>query len=127
VAYTLAISGSIDVSPTTGNPSGVPTISTPLSESIVAKVEQVSEVNLLADAVAVLPFGGVTNAHFILLRGTGGKFKARLTSADGATQIVPVDQLFVLFCESVPVTAIDIQRVTGIPVVVSYHLAEKNT
>jgi hypothetical protein len=105
--------------------SGCPTFQTPLSETVLLAKKQFADVALDLDAVEVVPFGDVTNAHVVMIKATK-KVIARLTSADGALQVVPVDTILHLISESVPYTAIDLQRVAGQATSVKVYLGEKN-
>ena len=58
-------------------------------------------------ADAVLSMGPVTNAKFLLIqKQNNGTLKLKITTADGAQQIVPVGRMFVLDTPDKPVTAI---------------------
>lgn len=65
------------------------------------------------DTPEAIAFGDLTGAHVVLLKATGGKVRARLTSTDGSQQAVPVDDVLFLVSRSVPITAIDLTRVVG--------------
>lgn len=105
--------------------SGCPSFNTPISEAVLLKLKQFTDVVLDADPAEVVPFGEVVSAHVIMMK-SSGKVIARLTSADGTTQIVPVDTTLQLISESVPYTAIDLQRVAGQATSVKVFLGEKN-
>ena len=111
---------------TTGiSASGCPTFNTPISEKVLLKLKQFSDVVLDTDAVEPVGFGEVVNAHVIMIKASG-KVTVRLTSAEGATQIIPVDTVLQLISESVPYTAIDLQRVVGQATSVKVFLGEMN-
>lgn len=74
---------------------------------------QAGSILLATDSPESIAFGDLTNAHVIWLKVTGGKVRARLTSADGSQQAIPVDNLLVLVSRTVPVTAIDLTRVAA--------------
>lgn len=103
---------------------GCPTIESPFEEKLVLLHKQPEDLYLVDDAVATVPFGDVTDAHLVLIK-TDKKVTVRLTSAEGATQIVPVDSLLYLICETVPYTAIDVQREAGVETNVKVLLGEK--
>lgn len=78
-----------------------------------------------ADAPVDVNFGsGVTEAAVVVMKATGGKVRARLTSADGSQQSVPVDDLQVVVSQSVPFTAIDLTRVPGVSTSVDVFLGQ---
>lgn len=95
-----------------GNPSGVATVNIPLVEALNLTAKHVDEVTLVSDSVTPVSFGGLANASVVILQATP-KVTAFVTSADGTSQKVPVDDLFVLVSGSVPITALDLQRVAG--------------
>lgn len=117
--------GSYEAAPLAAPLSFAPTVIAQINEARSVKAKQVSDVSLDADAPVSVDFGGVANAHVVILKSTLGKVRARLTSADGSQQAVPFDTYFILMSESVPVTALDLTRVAGTPTVVRVFLAEK--
>jgi hypothetical protein len=96
-----------------------------INESKQIQAKQVTDVNLLTDAAAPVSFGGVVNAHIVILKAVGGKVTARVTSADGSAQAVPFDTYWILMSESVPITALTLTRVAGTSTTVRVFLAEK--
>jgi hypothetical protein len=125
MADAFKLLGSYETSPL-GNPlSFAPNIIAQISESKTVKAKQIEDVTLDVDTPIAVPFGGVINAHIIILKATGGKVKARVTSADGAVQAIPFDTYWILMSESVPITAIDLTRVAGTLTTVRVFLAEK--
>lgn len=79
---------------------------------------------LTADAVAPVSLGPLVSAHVLLLSvaSPGAKVKARITTADGAVQVVPFDDLFLLVSLTSPVTALDLQRTAGVDSFVDVYL-----
>jgi hypothetical protein len=77
------------------------------------------------DTPVAVNFGsGVTSAAVVVLKATGGKVRARLTSADGSQQAVPVDDQLLLVSQSVPIIAIDLTRVPGVLTSVDVFLGQ---
>lgn len=74
---------------------------------------QAGSVLLTTDSPESIAFGDLTSAHVIWLKVAGGKVRARLTSADGTQQAIPVDDWLALVTRTVPVTAIDLTRVAA--------------
>ena len=108
--------------------SGCPTITIPFDEEVVLAEKHYVEPNLTVDTPVVVGFGGVTNAHVVVIAPDNGKkVTARLTSADGTEQAIPVDDTFILITRTVPVTAIDLTRVAGTATKVKVFLGEKTT
>lgn len=84
-----------------------------------------AEFELTSDSPVTVPLAALSQAHFVYMRSTGGKIRARLTSADGTQQSIPVDPTLCVMSNSVPFTAIDITRQPGVQVTVRVLLAEK--
>lgn len=95
-----------------------------LLESLYLTDKLTGNLALGADSPVSVGFGSIVNASVIILRSTS-KVRARITSADGSTQSVPVDPLFVLLAGSVPVTAIDLTRLAGVNTNVTLFLGER--
>lgn len=120
----FSLSGSYTVTPQ-GSPSLDPTLSTVIDEPLSLQSKQLLDMSLGVDTAVPVPFGTVVNAHVIVLKTLGGKVKARITSADGAVQSIPVDTFVILMSQSVPITAIDLTRVAATATDVKVFLGEK--
>lgn len=108
-----------------GSPSGIANFCAAISEALSLTKKDYDTISLAADAAAPVSFGsGVTEAQVIIIQTTGGKVKVRLTSTDGATQAVPVDGTFILISRTVPITAIDLTRTTGVLTTVDVFLGQ---
>lgn len=126
MADVFQLTGSYMTRPTSGGaPSGDPSLEAVIDESISLKKKLYREYLLEADAVQAIDFGGLAAGHVIVIKLVGGKAKVRLTSADGATQAVPVDSFFVVIADSVPFTALDLTRQAGIEVTAKIFIGEK--
>ena len=79
---------------------------------------------LTVDTAVPIGFGGIVNAAVVMLQVQGGKVTVTITSADGTSQNVPADALFILISATTPVTAISVTRSSGIPTNVNVLLAE---
>lgn len=123
----LSIGGSIEVKAASGSPSGDFSPPAPLDEDMSLARYLITRVSLSADAPVSVPLGGLTGVNALMLRATGGKVRARVTSADGTTQAIPVDKLLVLTSESVDITAIDLTRVASTPTEVSVFVGQRAT
>jgi len=126
VADTLSLNGSIQTRPTQGNPSGDPEVIVTLTERVGLINKSLSFYQLTADSPVSVGFGGLTNCNVLMIKVEVGKVRARITSADGTSQAVPVDTLLILFSSSVPVTAIDLTRVAGVDTTVRVFLGERS-
>lgn len=119
------LTGGYTVTPL-GNPlSFAQNVEAVIDESVTLKAKQLTEILLSADAPAAVDFGGVVNANVIIMKAIGGKVRARVTSTDGSQQAFPFDTYFILMTDSVPVTAIDLTRLTGVSTTVRVFLGEK--
>jgi|APSaa5957512622_1039677.scaffolds.fasta_scaffold356728_1 hypothetical protein len=125
MADTWAWTGEWTTTPTSGVPSGDAVMSTPVNESQPLDVKHYDTIELGADGPTAVTFGGVTNAHVVALRTVGGRVIARLTSADGATQSIPVNPHMILIAEDRPITALDVERVAGQLTTVKVFLGER--
>ena len=126
----FTLSASTRVMPNVGLPlgSGCPTFTIPFDEEVELASKNYEELDLAVDTAVVVPFGGVTNAAVVIIAVENDKkVMARLTSADGTEQAIPVDDSLILICRSVPVTAIDLTRVAATATKVKVFLGEKTT
>lgn len=119
------LEGSYSIRPLSAPTSFAPEIGAPISETRNVKAVQQYNVTLTSDSPAAVAFGGVANAHLVILKSLSGKVRARLTSADGTAQAIPFDTYLILFSESVPITAIDLTRQPAVETMVRIFLAEK--
>lgn len=81
------------------------------------------EIDILSNSPVTVAFGGVTNAHYVVIQ-SDQKVQVKLTSTDGAAQIVPVDNLLILSAYLVPITAITLVRLAGVDTRVKVFLGE---
>lgn len=124
MADQFTLSGSYNATPLGGAASLDPSIDATISEQMALQAKFVANLDLTVDTPVAVPFGTVGNAHVVVLKATG-KVSARLTSADGSTQVVPFDTVLIVMCQSVPFTAIDLTRVAATATVVRVFLGEK--
>lgn len=125
MADNFSITGSYQSNPAIGSPSGIGSIISPVDEEMVLVRKDYDSIILDVDTPVPVPFGGgVTSAHVVILKATGGKVRARFTSTDGSQQSVPVDSFFVLTSRSVPISAIDLTRVPGTSTTVDVFLGQ---
>ena len=124
MADQFILSGSYTVAPLSAT-SLDPSLATTIDEPLALKSKQFSDMTLSVDTPVTVPFGTVVNAHIVILKALGGKVKARITSADGATQAIPFDTFLILMSQTVPITAIDLTRVLATATTVKVFLGEK--
>lgn len=125
MAYQFALTGGYTTDPLNGVPSLAPSVNAPLDEAMVLIKKTEYDVLLDVDAPIAVQFGGVANAHVVVLKTVGGKMRVRLTSADGSQQSIPVDSTLILISQAVPITAIDLTRVPATPIDVRIYLGER--
>lgn len=120
---TLTISGSYSSVPPSFPPSAAQETSSPINEVSYLQHKSADTLSLTVDGPVAIPFAGLTVCNVIIISCTG-KVRVRITSADGAQQAIPVDGFLIWKSGSVPVTAIDLTRVTGIETDVTYYIGE---
>ena len=105
--------------------SAVPEVSAPISEKLSLIRKAISRITLSTDVAVAIDLSGLTQINVLIIKTIGGKVMARITSADGSTQAVPVDSFFAIISSSVPITAVDLTRVVGTSTTVEVFLGEK--
>ena len=125
MADLFAITGSYTATPASGSPSADPQITAPIDEKLMLGTELTSQIMLNVEGPVSLPFGGLEAVNALIIKCVGDKITVRLTSADGATQAIPVDSFFALVTASADITAIDVTRTPGSQTVVKYFLGER--
>lgn len=125
MADTFKLSGSYTTQPTSGSPSADPEVVAPIDEAVGLIRKSLSIFDLTVDTPVAVGFGGLTNAHVLIVKTVGGKVRLRITTADGATQAIPVDSFYASISLTVPITAIDVTRVAGQPTTVKVFLGER--
>lgn len=122
---TFKLDGSWSTTPSSGvGDSGCAVLSAPLTETITLEKKLFQDIVLDVDAPVVVSFGGLTAAHVVSIATQGQKIRARMTSADGTDQSVPIDDLFLNISRTVPITAIDLMRVAGAETLVKVFLGQ---
>lgn len=127
MADKFQIVGSWGTTPQTGSllASGRASELAPINESVVlSKKKGQDDYVLEVDTAVAVDFGGLDEAHVVSIF-SDRKIRVRLTSADGATQAVPVDGMLKIISRTVPFTAIDLTRVAAQETRVSVFLGEK--
>lgn len=116
----------------------LPVAATPASGDAAVKIDifeemelssyEVASVTLEDDPPETVGFGDLPSAGFVLLRVKtlgAGTVLARLTHADGTLQVVPVGPIFMVGSLGSPITAITLQRATGVASVVQVLLCQQ--
>jgi len=117
----FGLTGALSVTPLEGDGADVGEV---IGELLALSEYKLATYTLGADAPVDVDFGGLTAAGVVVIKVTGGKVRVRLTSADGATQAVPVDSLFVLVNRGTEVSAIDLTRTPSTSTRVQVFLGE---
>lgn len=116
--------GSYATSPTSGVPSGSVGVEAAVDERVALQKKASADYELAADAPEAVDFCGLSAANVLVVKTIGGKVRIRVTSADGATQAFPVDSFLVLMSAAVPITAVDLTRVSGVSTTVRVFLGQ---
>lgn len=125
MADTLRLLGSYQTTPLLGPTSGVPTVDAPIDDTVQLTKKVALEYVLDTDDPVSVSLAGLTALSVLFVTVIGSKVRVRITSADGATQAVPVDDLFMLISRSVPITAIDLTRAAaGVETTVNLFLGQ---
>lgn len=122
----FTLQGQWGTSPQTGGllGSGATGLLTPILEQVTLDEKQLAQYDLTSDSPQVVDFGGVTNANVVIIA-CDRKVRVRITTTDGATQSIPVDDTLILISRTVAVTAIDLTRVPATETNVAVFLGEK--
>jgi hypothetical protein len=110
VADVFALTGSWSLTPASGVPSLDPSVSTPVNEIVPLQAKQVGDLTLTVDTPVSVDFGGVASANVVVLKAQGGPCTLAVTWADGTSQIVPFDSVFIDISLTNPITAMTITR-----------------
>lgn len=124
MADIFQLGGSYTTAPANGAPSADPSLNAPIDESMTLIRKHQDTIDLTVDSPVTVQFGGVINAHVLIVKTVGGKARVRITSADGSTQSIPVDSFYASISNTVPITAVDLTRVPSQLTTVKVFLGE---
>jgi hypothetical protein len=127
VADVFRLRGEYSATPATIDVPGVAASGEALGEFIQALYlaqKAQFQLTLSGDAPVSVAFGALDAAHVVIIQ-TPSKVRARITSADGSLQSIPVDPLLILMASAVPLTAIDLTRLAGVNTEVSVFLGKR--
>lgn len=110
-----------------GSPSGVAIPDIPFLETLSLTYKKIDTFALEADGAqaVVLPGGTTKQAHVVILKAVGGKVVATITHADGTTQTVSFDSVFIWINQTAPMTALSLTRVAGTATTVHMFLGQQ--
>jgi hypothetical protein len=123
----FVLSGSYVTTPLGGVQSFAQNIDALIDETTVLDKKYADTIELGVDTPVSIEFGGVTNAHVVILKAVGGKVRARVTSGDGAQQAIPFDTYIILMSMEEPITAIDLTRTPATLTTVRVFLGEEGS
>ena len=112
MADTFTVSGDWASVAASGTPNGYPAFTAPLSVRKTLESKLFQSVELASDPAVAVTFGTLTEAHVLIVVSTA-KLKITVTSTDGTAQSFPCENTFMLINDSVPITALTIQRFAG--------------
>jgi hypothetical protein len=124
MAAQFTLNGSYQSLPLDGSPSFSASIIAQINETTTIGKQVAQTIELASDSPEAVAFGDVVGASVVVIKAIGGKIRVRVTSADGSQQAVPCDSFIILMSETVPVTAIDLTRTTGVNTTVQVFLGE---
>lgn len=110
----LKRTGSDEIAPPVGNPSGQPSVLVAKDETMPLRNYLTTVVYLTANDPVSVSLGPLTGVNYLSIRSGDSKIRVRLTSADGTTQAVPVYPSLDLRSDTVDITAIDLTRTSGV-------------
>ncbi len=122
---TLSLDGTVITTPTLGSPSGIPTLTVPLSQQMSLVNKSIQQFDLTTDAPVTVDLSALDQANFLLIQTVGGKVTAGITSdLDPSRQKVPVDPLLIQFYQSGSISALDLTRQAGVETNVYVFIGE---
>lgn len=123
---TLQLSGSYTLTPPNYPPSAQQTIGSPIQETNYVQRWAAVDMDLTSDAATSIPLpAGASQIHFLYVKVQGGSpIDLQITSADGTSQVVPVDSLAILYFNNRPVTDIKAVRTAGVLTTLTYLIAQ---
>lgn len=121
----FTLQGSYSVTPLSPPASGDFDVIAAIDERVVLQRKHADSIDLAADPAQAVNFGGVQNAHVVVLKSLGGKVNAILTTSAGVAQVIPFETFLVLINLTAPATALSLQRVVGTLTTVKVFLGER--
>lgn len=125
MADAFKLLGSYETQPLSNPLSFAALLSTPINEVKQIKAKQLMDIELDSDPAVPIDFGGVTDAHIVVLKAVGGPVVATIDSAAGSAQLIPFDTYWILMSETNPITALSLTRAPGTVTTCRVFLAEK--
>jgi len=104
--------------------SGAVKLGAQICETVTLDQKQTDGYTLSSDSAQVIAFGGVANAHVVIIT-CDEPCKAALTCLDGSAQVVDFDDLLLIISRTNPYTAITVTRTPATLTNISVFLGEK--
>jgi hypothetical protein len=125
VSDTFSLKGSYSIihGTTDTDPSADFDVSATFNESMNVKRKLAQTLSLDTDVAESVALGDLAQAHVVLIR-SSQDVKVTLTSAHGASQVIPAGRVCFLMSVAVPITAIQITRQAGVSTTVRVVLCE---
>lgn len=117
--------GTYSAEPLVPAPSFAPAVGTSFDTRVQLSKKHVDELSLSADPFQAVSLGGLSGVNVLIVSIPGGRATLRVTSAAGSQQLLPVEELLILCSFTVPLTAIDVQRVAGVATEVQVFLGQR--
>lgn len=122
----LQIQGSVTIgSSACGCNAQNPAVAFPVDLKFYLEKYIVQTLTLTSDSPVDVNLGQLTGVNFVLIQTKNGSVRARMTSAQGTDQAVPVDKFLLLQNENVDITAIDLTREATVDTEVYIVLGQK--
>jgi len=120
----FSLSGEYAAVPSLAVPNGLLSVAARIYERVLLKQKITIEFTLTGDTPVPVSFGSLASASVLVVKSTGGKVRARITTADGADQAIPADPWLILLSGAFPITSLDLTRVAGTQTSVEVFLGE---
>lgn len=126
MSETLLLTGQLSTNPTHSSCGEDPDHSmvVTLQEAMSITAKQSIAFTVPSDAAFPIDLSATPNVNALFIDASA-KVKLTITTADGATQVIPVDPMMIWFSASVPITALSITRVPSTDTTVRLILGDK--
>lgn len=122
----FSLTGTLQTVPADASASGLSTVISQLSESLILQTKCVpGEYDLQSDSPQVVAFGALAFVNVIFVKVNGGSpITLAMTSSAGTLQATPVDSVAFIISQGVNITAIEITRTPGVETLVDIILGQ---
>ena len=130
-AYQFQGGASLQSIPGAALTSGIPTIEQQINTAYTLTLKTSADFELTSDSPVTVPLpgpsaeSGTPQANILQITVQGPRVKATITTADGASQVVPVDPTLYMETTTVsPITALTLTRTPGVDTLASVFLGQ---